>query len=356
VYIGLREYKDDTLLGIVSIPFFEARSELNRQIIEILSTIMNIFTGIFIGFLIMSYFASRILTVPLRLITHKIRKTSLNKYNEPLHWASDDEIGLLVGEYNRMLLNLEASKKALALSEKESAWREMAQQVAHEIKNPLTPMKLTLQHLLRALRRDNPEAAQLTERSFHTLLDQVDTLSDIATSFSAFAKMPTPKEEKFDIAAVLRKTVDLYQNDANAEIETSIQAHEVFAKGDSQLMGRIFTNLILNGVQSVPVSRKPHIILQLEVNNQHVRISITDNGSGIAENIRHKVFLPNFSTKYAGSGIGLAVAKRGIEHGGGEIWFETIEGEGTTFFIQLPLYKETEPGPVVTNRQWSDKN
>jgi nitrogen fixation/metabolism regulation signal transduction histidine kinase len=337
VYVGLRTHDKNRLIGIVSIPFFESKAALNRQIIEVLSTIMNIFTAIFICFLIFSYFASRMLTIPLRLITQKIQKTSLHNYNEPLEWESDDEIGLLVNEYNRMLVKLEESKQALSRSEKESAWREMAQQVAHEIKNPLTPMKLTLQHLQRKLLNGGEVVKEQAEKSFNTLLDQVDTLNDIATSFSAFAKMPIPKEEVFDIAAALKKTIELYSNDNDVEIITDIPPGDFFVKGDQQLMSRIFTNLILNGIQSVPAYRKPEISVSLQKYNNFIRTEIRDNGLGISENIRNKIFIPNFSTKYAGSGIGLALAKRGVEHAGGKIWFETEEEQGTSFFIELPL-------------------
>lgn len=337
VYMGVRSYEDNQLIGIISIPFFGSKAELDQQMIDVLSTIMNIFTTIFICFLIFSYFASRVLTVPLRLITQKIRKTSLHNYNEPLEWDSDDEIGLLVNEYNRMLVNLEENKQALSRSEKESAWREMAQQVAHEIKNPLTPMKLTLQHLQRIFQRPDTHVKERTALSLGSLLEQVDTLSDIATSFSAFAKMPIPKEETFEINSVLHQTTDLYNNDDNVEVETAIYPEACYVKGDYQLMGRIFTNLILNGIQSVPSDRKPHIFVGLQKNSHTMRIEIRDNGVGIADNIKPRIFLPNFSTKFAGSGIGLALAKRGVEHAGGRIWFESEVDAGTSFFIELPV-------------------
>ncbi|MBC7921458.1 MAG: HAMP domain-containing histidine kinase [Ferruginibacter sp.] len=336
-YVGVKS-PEGRLLGIVSIPFFESKTELDAQIIEVVTTILNIFTAIFLFFLVLSYFATRLLTVPLRLITRKIQKTSLHDYNEPLEWDSDDEIGLLVGEYNRMLLKLEASKAALSQSEKESAWREMARQVAHEIKNPLTPMKLTLQHLRRTLPVDNGTPRRSTERAFNTLLEQIDTLSDIATSFSAFAKMPAPKNEVFEVTSVLKSATDLYANDADIVLDLEIPDQELFVVGDRQMMSGIFTNLLINGIQSVPADRQPHLRAVLSHREgHHVTIEVGDNGTGISEGIRSKVFLPNFSTKYAGSGIGLALAKRGVEHAGGRIWFETEEGVGTSFFVELPL-------------------
>ncbi len=254
VYVGIRSFENHQLLGIASIPFFESKAELDRQVIEVLATIMNIFTAIFIGLLVFSYFAARVLTIPLELITRKLQKTSLEEYNEPLQWNSNDEIGLMVGEYNRM-------------------WREMAQQVAHEIKNPLTPMKLTLQHLQRTLRRDDPAIADKTDKPIATLLTQVDTLSDIATSFSAFAKMPIPKDELFDLADVLRKTTELYRTDQEVQLETHIPEGNCMVRGDAQLLGRIITNLILNGIQSVPHGRTPKIIVSLEPHGHQVLIS-----------------------------------------------------------------------------------
>lgn len=338
VYIPLKSYESKKTLGILSIPFFDSKNELDEKMVNVLSTIMNLFTTIFIVFLIISYFASQVLTDPLRLITQKIRKTTLHEKNEPLEWNSKDEIGLMVDEYNKMLVNLEKSKEALARSEKESAWREMARQVAHEIKNPLTPMKLTLQMLEMRLQQQEEEVRETFSRYFKTLLTQVDTLSDIATSFSSFAKMPIPKSERFEISSVLKETVNLYVNNKNVDLETDIASGDFHILGDKKLMGRIFTNLVLNAIQAVPGESRPNVTIKLTRLPQHnIRIEVKDNGSGIPEDIRKKVFVINFTTKESGSGIGLAVAKRGIEHAGGHIWFETEEDKGTSFFIDLPL-------------------
>ncbi|WKN42855.1 sensor histidine kinase [Tunicatimonas pelagia] len=341
-YVGLRSFQTGQLLGIISIPFFESRSQLESRIIQVLTNVMNIFTFVFIAFLIISYLASVLLTYPLKYITQKIRRTSLSDYNEPLSWDSNDEIGLMVGEYNRMLVNLEASKAALARNEKESAWREMAKQVAHEIKNPLTPMKLSLQLLKRRLAGEfkhgmDSEEVQKMDKPLDTLLHQIDTLSDIASSFSNFAQMPLPKSEPYELTAVVRRTVSLYAEE-NIAIDLDIQGDEFVVLGDKQLMGRILSNLIINAKQSIPKEREPNLQVSLQkFSTDRVILKVSDNGTGIAKEIQNKVFLPNFSTKYAGSGIGLAIAKRGIEHVGGRITFDTKEGVGTTFLIELPL-------------------
>ncbi|HEX8549681.1 MAG TPA: HAMP domain-containing sensor histidine kinase, partial [Cytophagaceae bacterium] len=338
VYAAVKSFETGRVIGIVSLPFFESKQEIDRQIIDVLTTILNIFISIFIFFLVLSYFATRLLIVPLKMITSRLKKTSLSGENEPIKWEANDEIGLVVNEYNRMLIKLDESRIALSKSEKESAWREMAQQVAHEIKNPLTPMKLTIQHLQMGF-RDGVEGIEARiEKSLNALLNHINNLSDIATSFSLFAKMPVPKNEVFEVTSVLQNAIGLYNNNKDIVIETHIAVGKFHIMGDAQMMSGIFTNIIINGIQSIPSDRIPRIIVSLEVHGTSLIVSIGDNGGGIPDAIKDKVFLPNFSTKYAGSGIGLAVAKRGVEHAKGKIWFETFANIGTTFYIQLPLF------------------
>jgi two-component system nitrogen regulation sensor histidine kinase NtrY len=330
-----------TVLGYVGIPFFDSEKDLDNKLTELISTILNIFTVMFILFLVLAFVASRILTKPLKLITEKLKQTTLTGQNEMLAYESEDEIGLLVREYNHMLLKLEESKKELATQEKEAAWREMARQVAHEIKNPLTPMKLSLQFLQKAIQEQRPNTEELIGKISQTLITQIDVLSDIATSFSNFTNLPAMRPERLDIAAVLRRCVGLHQG-ANRDIQLHLPAdsedgrYVVYA--DENLLIRTFNNLLINAVQAVPAERAAHIEASLELrSNDRVRICIQDNGSGIPDEIREKIFVPNFTTKETGSGIGLAVARRGIESAGGAIWFETEEGKGTTFCIEMPL-------------------
>ena len=338
VYLPLRSNNNpDELLGFIGIPFFDSEKQLDLKLIELITTTMNIFTVMFLMFMLLTFFASRALTVPLRLLADKLKRTSLAGKNEMLAYEGADEIGMLVKEYNRMLLTLEQNKLDLAMQEKEAAWREMARQVAHEIKNPLTPMKLSLQYLQKAISEKNPNTEQLIDKISHTLITQINILSDIATSFSSFTSMPVPKAEVMDVAAALRKAADLHNNPVAAKFTLNIPDKPVNVVADESLMVRTFNNLLLNAIQAVPTSRRPNIRIALQEADGHAIISIQDNGSGIPKEIQHKVFVPNFSTKYTGSGIGLAVAKKGIETAGGHIWFETEEGKGTTFKIELPL-------------------
>lgn len=334
-YYGIRSNENNELLGVLSMPFFDSDEELKAEQRDILSNILNSFTFIFVIFVVLSFLASRILTYPFKFLTEKIKTTTLSNLNEPLVWPAEDEIGLMVGEYNKMLANLEKSKRALALSEKESAWREMAQQVAHEIKNPLTPMKLKLQHLKRVL-AEAPNLGIDFNKPIDNLLSQVETLSDIATSFSSFAKMPMPKSERINLSEVLKKSVRLFHEDS-LEIKTNIPKQAVWVMADDQLLGRIFNNLILNAAQAMPEGKTCLLEVELLVTHNKARITFMDNGQGIPEEIREKIFIPKFSTKAEGSGIGLAIAKRGVEHAGGSIWFESASEEGTTFFLEFPL-------------------
>ncbi|QCR24802.1 HAMP domain-containing sensor histidine kinase [Pontibacter sp. SGAir0037] len=340
LYMPLRDNSTQgELQGFIGIPFFDSEKELESKLIELITTTMNIFTIMFMVFILLTFFASRALTVPLRMLTEKLKRTSLAGKNEMLLYKGADEIGMLVNEYNRMLLTLEQNKVDLAMREKEAAWREMARQVAHEIKNPLTPMKLSLQYLQKAIAEKKPNTEQLIDKISHTLITQINILSDIATSFSNFTSMPEPKAEPMNLAAALQQAADLHNDPATAVILKDIPAEEVIVLGDESLIVRTFNNLLLNAIQAVPASRKPHLKVALEVQQEGrtALVTIKDNGSGIPAEIRNKVFIPNFSTKYTGSGIGLAVAKKGIESAGGQIWFDTEEGKGTTFFISLPL-------------------
>jgi len=332
------------IVGYIGIPFFDSEKELNTKLVELFTTILNIFTLLFLLFLALAYLATRQLTAPLKLITEKLMHTTLTGENELLDYRStDDEIGLLVREYNAMLTKLEASKRELAAQEKEAAWREMARQVAHEIKNPLTPMKLSLQFLQKAIAERRANAEELIGRIAQTLITQIDVLSDIATSFSNFTNLPAMRPERLDVAAVLRRCASLHQpDDADGALELNLPPdaetgrYVVFA--DESLLVRTFNNLLINARQAVPEGREPHLVVSLEeVGQGRVRAAIRDNGAGIPEDVQPKVFVPNFTTKEKGSGIGLAVAKRGIESAGGTIWFETVVGEGTVFFIELPL-------------------
>lgn len=333
-YTALKSPQTGDLIGILGIPFFQSVYLLERVQTNILANILNIFAVIFIVLLVLSYFVSEWLTFPLRFITQSLRKTSLTQMNKPLKWTATDEIGIMVKEYNSMLFKLSESKIELEQTQREKAWREIAQQVAHEIKNPLTPMKLTLQQLERAMKEGNG-SVEKTRKAIEILLSQVDTLNDIASSFSGFAKMPEPVIVRLDLISLIRRVIDLHS--PTGEIAFRTAERELMVKGDEQLLSRTFSNLILNGLQSGNPGQRTKVVVSVQRVNDKVRIQVQDNGKGIDPRIADRIFLPHFSTKKSGSGLGLAISRQAIHQMNGTIRFETSINQGTTFTIELPI-------------------
>lgn len=328
-FFAIRSPKTARLLGILELPFFNSTTDNLKS--SVLSNILITFSAVFILFSLLASTAIGKLTSPLRFIAKKLNATSLGE-NQPVEWSSNDEIGGMVKEYNRMLTNLEQSKIELARREKESAWREIAKQVAHEIKNPLTPMKLTLQQMERMLIHGEL-SNEKTANSVKTLLSQVDILSGIAGSFSAFATMPSPKVSSVDLNVILKRTVSLFENHLLGNVSLLEFSEVVRVLGDENLLGRIFSNIILNGLQS-DKKKRIQVTVSSQVEGNWITIHFKDNGSGVPAELKDRIFLPHFSTKDTGSGLGLAIAKQGIEQMGGQIWFETSLA-GTSFFIKL---------------------
>lgn len=334
-YAALRAPSSGALIGILGIPFFQSVYSLEKVQINILANILNIFSLIFIVLVALSYVITQWLTFPLAFITQSLRKTSLTKINQPLVWKSDDEIGLMVKEYNQMLYKLSESKAELEQTQRERAWREIAQQVAHEIKNPLTPMKLKLQQLERSVQAGTHEVEKI-RKAISSLLIQVNTLDEIASSFSLFAKMPEPVLKPFELVQSLKRIADLHSHSGNLVLETHLK--ELFVNGDEQLLGRTFSNIILNAFQAEKPGQPVQVVIRLDRVKHKALLSFQDNGKGIESEVAERIFIPHFTTKKSGSGLGLAIAKQAIEQMRGRIWFETYPGRGTIFFIELPVY------------------
>ena len=259
----------------------------------------------------------------------------ISEENPSLLGRFDDEIGTLVDEYNRMLNELEKSAVKLARTERESAWKEMAKQVAHEIKNPLTPMRLSVQYLERSLPTNEPEKLQEFTRG---MISQIDTLGSIAEAFSRFANMPALRMERFPARQIIERVTALYPEQ---QIEFVCDEPETEIYGDRDQLVRVMNNLINNSVQAIPEGRKPEIRIQVSREGGNIRITVTDNGIGIPEEQADKIFEPRFTTKTRGMGLGLAMVKTIIDSFNGKIWFESVPGKRTSFHISLPLEKQS---------------
>jgi len=334
-YVPIRSV-DGAAIGYLNLPYFAKEKNLRKDIGAFLVALINVYVLLLIGGGLLVFFISNSITKSLRVIGEKLKVVTLGKKIKPIDWVADDEIGMLVGEYNKMILQLEKSADLLARSERESAWREMAKQVAHEIKNPLTPMKLSIQHLQKAYLEDDVDIKEKAEKVTATLIEQIENLSHIATGFSSFAKMPKPKSEKINLNDILNSEVQLFSDEQKIDFQIDLPKNPAYVIADKNQMLSVFNNFIKNAIQAIPNDRKGKVEVVLKENKKTFVITITDNGIGIPEDKREKVFVPNFTTKSSGMGLGLALTKSIIEFANGRIWFESTLNEGSTFFVELP--------------------
>jgi len=237
-----------------------------------------------------------------------------------------------------MVEEIEKSAQKLADNERELAWREMAKQVAHEIKNPLTPMKLRLQYLKRAWDEQEPDFDERFERFTHTMVEQIESLSSIATAFSNFAKLREPQNEVVNISGKVESVIGLYSETDQINVDHNIQPF-LYAFIDSEQYGRVLLNLLKNAVQAIGNKPNGKISVTLEKEEGIITLIVADNGKGIAEDVQEKIFKPNFTTKSSGMGLGLAISKKVIENAGGKISFSTVVNTGTIFYVKVPEYK-----------------
>jgi nitrogen fixation/metabolism regulation signal transduction histidine kinase len=275
-------------------------------------------------------------TKPLRFLQTNLSLIQFGKKNQIIEYDKNDEIGVLIREYNKKLLELEQTAEQLAKSERESAWRDMAKQVAHEIKNPLTPMKLSIQQMMRVFEKENPAAKEKVDRLANSLIEQIDGLTRIANEFSNFAKMPSPLLEKVELVDIIKNVISIFEQEGVViNFESSYNIIELQADKDQLI--RAINNLLQNSIQAFDSKKDGVIRISIEVGDDFCKISIKDNGKGIPADRQNKVFVPYFTTKSTGTGIGLSITKQIIENHNGKIYFESQENKGTIFFVELPL-------------------
>jgi len=330
--------KAGATVAFLDVPYFEKSKTIDDEVSAFLVTLMNAYVFLLLCAAALAYFISNSITRPLRFISEKLRILNLNKKNEPIEWKSKDEVGTLISEYNKMIAELENSAAKLAKSERESAWREMARQIAHEIKNPLTPMKLSIQYLQRSI-DEGKDVTELAKKVNKTLIEQIDNLSSIATAFSTFAQMPRSQNEVIDLNEVLSGVAALFEKEDNVHISLSTYQDGAIVFADKNQMVSVFNNLIKNAIQSVQEGTRADIDIVIKEKQGNIKVIVTDNGSGISPDSYEKVFVPNFTTKSSGTGLGLAICKQIIENAKGDIWFVSEVEKGTSFYVSLPHYK-----------------
>ena len=310
-----------------------------------IGTMLNVYIFLFLLATAIAITISNTVTNPLTILKNNLRTYKFGKTHPKLEWESNDEIGELINEYNLLTDEITKSADLLAKTEREMAWREMAKQVAHEIKNPLTPMKLSLQYLERASKDDPEKAKALITKISNTLMEQINNLTQIADSFSNFATLPKTTNEKIVLNEVVEAIHDLFRKREDMDIEMLEPVEDVHVFADRNHLVRILNNVVKNATQAIPENRRGKIEIELTKNESMAIIRVSDNGTGISEAMRPKVFTPNFTSKSSGTGLGLAICANMLESMNGRIFFESTEGKGTDFFIELPLVKEDGYNP-----------
>ncbi|TDY13669.1 phospho-acceptor domain-containing protein [Meridianimaribacter flavus] len=322
-------------LAILNLPYLEDDDFLNKELREFLERLSYAYLVMLLIAIGLAYLLSKYITKSLKTISDKMNETRLEKRNKKIEIASSsEEIETLVKSYNSMIDELEESAVKLATSEREQAWREMAKQVAHEIKNPLTPMRLSVQSFQRKFDANDPDIDKKVNEYSKTLIQQIDTMSSIASAFSNFAKMPAQKNEILNVVEITKLALDIFSEEY---IHFISDKEHINAKFDRTQLIRVITNLVKNGTQAIPEEQKDKkIVVNVSEVEDQVLITISDNGVGISEENKEKIFEPKFTTKSSGMGLGLAMVKNIVETYKGNITFTTQKNKGTTFKVSFP--------------------
>ncbi|MCC7467348.1 MAG: HAMP domain-containing histidine kinase, partial [Saprospiraceae bacterium] len=325
-------------LGYLAVPFVETQGNSSMEVSNFIGMLASLYVFLLLVAFGVTYLLARSVIRPVSMLTEKVQVLRLEDKNEPLDYVGDpeDEISQLIGQYNTMVDKLEASKTQLVKLEREGAWREMARQVAHDIKNPLTTMKLSMQQLER-LSGSPEQAAAYLRKAITRLIEQIDSLAQIASEFSMFANLDIKTKNDVVINEAVESVHDLFSEQKHVNLSLSLPEEKFHILGDKNHLIRVFNNLVINAIQAIPTDRQGEIKVSLSRKGNNSVIQISDNGGGIPPEIRERVFEPNFTTKTSGSGLGLAICKKIIEAHGGTISFETRDNEGTDFFVEVPV-------------------
>jgi signal transduction histidine kinase len=332
------ENNNNEVMAYINLPYFNMQSRMSEETSNLIVAMINFTMILLVISLAIAVFISIRITSPLRMLQQGLASVRLEEKSQPLEYSGKDEISELVDQYNKMLDELQASALKLARSEREDAWRDMAKQIAHEIKNPLTPMKLNVQQLYKKW-KDNPENFEENLKSFKQYqIEQIDNLSSIATEFSNFARMPKANPRETNLVNHINAVADLYNDIKNIDLHINFNGlSEVIIFADKEQLNSMLSNILRNAVQAIPGDQRGLINVSLSVRDQKVLIRIEDNGVGIPDELKSKLFTPNFTTKSSGMGLGLSIVKRVVETADGKIWFESEPGKGTVFSIEYPI-------------------
>lgn len=345
-YIPIRS--GDNIAGVASLVMRSNIQNSKLNVFDFLGSIFNVYVFLFLMASVISIFLAQSITRPLSMLNQNLSQVKLGKQNKQLTWERDDEIGILIGNYNKMVTKLEESAEILAKNERDSAWREMAKQVAHEIKNPLTPMKLSIQYLEKAIKQYPNDADKIAKKISRTMLEQIDNLTGIAEAFGNFAELPKSTNIKVELNNIVEVVHNLFRKREDMDIKLSVPIDPIYVHADKSQLVRILNNLVKNATEAIPSDKRGLIQLELYTKNDKAIIKVTDNGDGIPDDMKSKIFQPKFTTKDSGSGLGLAISANMIESMNGKIYFESEVNKSTSFFIELDIIRQSV---IVDNKE-----
>lgn len=327
-------------IAILNIPYFMDISDVKEDATPIIATVINLFLILILAAILVSKFLSNSIAKPVVLISKKMQELDISQKGEHIDYSGDDELGALVNAYNNMVDDLEESTRRFAESEREQAWKEMARHIAHEIKNPLTPMQLSIQHLVRLKKQDVPNWDEKFYTTSASLLEQINILSQTASEFSSFAKFYNEDNRVFDLITLIRDQLLFFDNRDNItlELHSPLERADVMAKKDQ--ITRVLINLISNAIQAIEYRDRGYIRVTVDQADKYYTVSVEDNGEGVKEENLYKLFKPNFTTKSSGTGLGLAICKSIIEQSNGEISYKRSDIGGANFSFKLPTYQQ----------------
>ncbi|WP_171047074.1 sensor histidine kinase [Mesohalobacter halotolerans] len=325
-------------IGILNLAYVEDDEFMDKELEDFLNLLLTVNLIILIVAIILALFLSKYITKSLSQISQKIKSTSLDKPNPKISFKkAGSELRPLITAYNDMIDQLEDSAQKLAKTEREEAWQLMARQVAHEIKNPLTPMRLSVQSFQNQFKNKTVSKTDIDEFA-NTMIHQIDTLSTIATAFSDFAKMPVNENQVIEINEVIKLALDIFKGE-NISFKTS--SKPIFVQIDKTQLIRIITNLIKNAIQATQDIDNAKITIDVKAFQNQAMIKVSDNGIGIPDDIINRIFEPQFTTKNSGMGLGLSMVKKIVNNHNGNIEVKSQSNTYTTFIITLPKIKQT---------------
>ncbi len=327
---------EEKLLGYLNLQHFGQQQAFEEQLKSFIIAVVNVFIILLLLSIGIALLVSNWVTSPLKLLQKRVSGLEITS-DVKIEYPGKDEIGTIVTAYNLKLDELQTAAKKLAKTERETAWREMAQQVAHEIKNPLTPMKLSIQQLLRVYDPSDLQSTDKVKRVLNSIVEQIDGMTRIANEFSRFAKMPEPTKKEVDLIVLIHNALSFFEAEEKIKFNIVSNEKQLILNIDKEQWVQVFNNLIQNAIHALEGKEIGEITISVQKDNNSVFIEVSDNGCGISRDEQDKLFVPYFTTKSSGSGIGLSMVKQIIENHEGEISFVSELNKGTRFRIKLTI-------------------